>query len=63
LSTFLNIGITFIFGSFGIRTGMAGPVIATGFLRRREAGRLPFHDLDKTLAIERDRKLKLESKI
>ncbi len=27
---FLNIGIRFGFGSFGIRLGMAGPVIATG---------------------------------
>ncbi len=36
---FFNIGIRFGFGSFGIRTGMAGPVIANGFLRRSEAGR------------------------
>ncbi len=28
---FLNIGIRFRFGSFGIRTGMAVPVIANGF--------------------------------
>ncbi len=37
---FLNIWIRFIFGSFGIRLGMAGPVIATGFLQSREARRL-----------------------
>ncbi len=37
---FLNIGISFGFSSFGIRTGMAGPVIVNGFRRRREAGRL-----------------------
>ena len=36
---FLNIGIRFGFGSFGIRLGMAGPVIANDFRRRREAGR------------------------
>ena len=36
---FLNIGIRFGFHSFGIRSGMAGPVIANGFRRRREAGR------------------------
>ncbi len=36
---FLNIGIRFIFGSFCIRLGMAGPVIANGFLRRSEARR------------------------
>ena len=37
---FLNIGIRFGIGSFGIRLGMGGPVIAIGFRRRREAGRL-----------------------
>ncbi len=35
---FLSIGIRFGFGSFDIWLGMAGPVIATDFLRRREAG-------------------------
>ena len=37
---FLDIGSIFGIGSFGIRTGMAGPVIAIGFRRRSEAGRL-----------------------
>ena len=36
---FLNIGIRFGFGSFGIRLGMAGPVIANDFRRRGEARR------------------------
>ncbi len=36
---FLNIGIRFRFGSFGIWLGMAGPVNANDFRRRREAGR------------------------
>ena len=36
---FLNIGIRFGFGSFGIRLGMAGPVIENDFRRCREAGR------------------------
>ena len=39
IELFLNIGIKFNFGSFGIRLGMAGPVIAIGFRRRRETGR------------------------
>jgi hypothetical protein len=34
---FLNIGIRFGFGSFGTRTGMAGPVIANDFRRRSAA--------------------------
>ncbi len=36
---FLNIGNRFMFGSFGLRLCLAGPVIAAGFRRRREAGR------------------------
>ena len=36
---FLKIGISFGIGSFGIRLGMGGPVIAFGFRRRRVAGR------------------------
>ena len=59
----LGIGIRFGFHSFGIRLAMAGPVIAIGFRRRREAGRrggsivLPSpHLIDKTLAIDCDRK-------
>ena len=39
IELFLNIGIRFIFGSFGLRLGMAGPVIAIGFRRHREAVR------------------------
>ncbi len=35
---FLNIGIRFVFVSFGILLGMAGPVIATVFRRRSEGG-------------------------
>ncbi len=39
IELFLNIGMQIIFGSFGLRLGMAGPVIAIGFRRRRGAGR------------------------
>ena len=39
IELFLNIGIRFIFGSLGIRAGMAGPVIAIGFRQRRETRR------------------------
>ena len=62
---FLNIGIRFGFGSFGIRFGMAGPVIAIDLRRHRETGRrrAPRHLLNQTLAIDCERKLKLESKI
>ena len=35
---FLDIGIRFGIGSFGIRLGMAGLVIVNGFDRRSEAG-------------------------
>ncbi len=53
---FLNIGVRSIFGSFGIRLGMAGPVIANGFRLRREIGRrrgnVPLLILDQTLATE-----------
>ena len=35
---FLDIGIRFGIGSFGIRLAMAGPVIANGFGGRSEAG-------------------------
>ena len=35
---FLDIGIRFGIGSFGIGLAMAGPVIANGFRLRREAG-------------------------
>ncbi len=35
---FLNISIRFIFSSFGILLGMAGPVIATDFLQSSEGG-------------------------
>ena len=36
---FLDIGIRFGIGFFGIRLAMAAPVIAIGFRWRREAGR------------------------
>ena len=68
IELFLNIGIRFIFGSFGIRTGMAGPVNATDFRRRSQDGRrrgsivLSPRLIDEALVIECDRKLKLESK-
>ncbi len=48
---FLNIGIRFGFGSFGILLGMAGPVIAIGFRRRRETGRRRGIELLLTLSI------------
>ena len=35
---FLDIGIRFSFGIFGIRLGMASPIIENGFRLRREAG-------------------------
>ena len=50
---FLDIGIDFVFSSFGIRIGMAGPVIAIGFGGRKEAGWWKQHPppdlIDKTL--------------
>ncbi len=48
----LNIGIRFTFGSFGIRTGMAGPVIATDFRRRAGIQQTPNCKLQPKLACQ-----------